>query len=145
MQKEFVTYEIAVILKVIGFNEPCIAYYVNDTFKFKIYLNKDANYNYDFTVGNLVAAPLWQQVIDWLREKHDVHLSIEPLHRPKKYNKLMYCYCTSYKDNFYGGMDDNLDAWLELSNDGINYHVCETYEEARTQAILEAIKLCQRK
>ena len=92
-----------------------------------------------------IAVPLWQQAVDFFREKHDIHIAIETLYRPKKYNKLMYCYCISYKDNFYGGMDDNLDAWLELSDDGVEYHICGNYKEALEQAILKAIELIKEK
>ena len=137
MKEQFATYEIALAVKELDFNEPCFAYYVNDAFNFKIYLNKDANYNYDFTVGNLVAAPLWQQVIDWFYEKHNIEIT--------------YGFTVNYKNSPY--MFDICKFNRDLNGREIGYDGgfgCQklnftSKEEAREAAILKAIELCQRK
>ena len=58
MEKEFVTYELAIKLKELGFNEPCLKSYGSDgllnMFDHEMYLS----------------APLYQQAFRWFREKY---------------------------------------------------------------------------
>lgn len=79
MEKEFVTFEIAEKLKHIGFNYPCLAAFFKKIDGFVIrgcgamMLEVDGFYqNEYFMEPNSIAAPLWQQVIDWLNEKHNI-------------------------------------------------------------------------
>ena len=77
MKKLFVPYAIALALKEKGFDEPCLQSYVDDK-----YLNSEIFVpTHAVTVKNsydnkLVAAPIHQQVVNWLKEKHDI--DIEP-------------------------------------------------------------------
>jgi hypothetical protein len=79
MKKQLATYVISSELKGLGFDEPCIFVYSRDGLIISTVdvidiqnltgcTNKDTSYHYPIT------APFWQQVIDWLREKHDIHL-----------------------------------------------------------------------
>jgi hypothetical protein len=84
MKHLFVPYEIAVIAKEKGFNEDCLAMYnhsniisnpsinpiKNDCF-FEIESDKDR-----------CSAPLYQQLIDWFREKHKQFIIIIPKATP---------------------------------------------------------------
>ena len=71
MKDQFVTYEIAKRLKELGFNERCFAMYNAKT----VYFYPSANagpIDQIRTFENsedITSAPLWQQVIDWLRRK----------------------------------------------------------------------------
>jgi len=75
MEKEFVPYELAVKLKQLGFDEPCLGLYYPDG-KFNIKeqngLNCDSDKNsYLDSLGNsagFCTAPLYQQVFRWFRE-----------------------------------------------------------------------------
>lgn len=74
IEKEFVPYQIAVDMKSIGFNEPCVALYKFKKFK---YNTKDCNelvtfYNRD---GNIISylAPTFSQCFRWFREKNIFH------------------------------------------------------------------------
>lgn len=69
MNHLFVTYEIALKLKELGFNEPCIAFFIenkeiyslsNPTSNFSTITNENKLYN--------ISTPLWQQAVDWLNE-----------------------------------------------------------------------------
>jgi hypothetical protein len=84
MKEQFVPYEIALILKDKGFDELCLGYYREDAQK------KDGSlyeyitpYEYDEVKECEhmipVFAPLWQQVIDWLREKHSLDIMTRQL------------------------------------------------------------------
>jgi hypothetical protein len=65
MEKEFVSYEQAVALKELGYNEECLATYVGEVLDLTLQtLNDDY-----FTV-----APLKQQVFRWFRDKYDAHI-----------------------------------------------------------------------
>ena len=64
MKEQFVPYEIANILKEKGFDEPCFGYYQNN----ELIINALSNYELDkYKLG--IAAPLWQQAINWLKSK----------------------------------------------------------------------------
>ena len=76
MEKEFVPYELAVKLKQIGFNEPCltcydklemIASHGKHVFDYK-------NYN---TSGYMVSRPTFSQAFRWFREKYNLYHTID--------------------------------------------------------------------
>lgn len=63
LDKEFVSYEQALALKELGFDERCYGHYAND-------INHTL-----FTNGNRppgIPAPLYQQAFRWFREKHSI-------------------------------------------------------------------------
>jgi hypothetical protein len=60
MKKEFVPYELAVKLKALGFDEPCIATHGY----LELYINTDDGH---------LKAPLFQQAFRWFREKHGLY------------------------------------------------------------------------
>lgn len=93
MKDQFATYEIAKKLKKLGFDQKCIAWFspnhpeiaegtliyikqgqfdasipaFTDSDKVNVFSNLSKE-----DVAPPVAAPLWQQAIDWLREKHNI-------------------------------------------------------------------------
>ena len=81
MNKEFVSYELAVKLKELGFDEPCLGFYdgKGDT---TLYFNNLRNGSGDFEPFNnnkrltWFGAPLYQQAFRWFREKYDLHVQI---------------------------------------------------------------------
>ena len=93
MKEQFVTYEIALKLKELGFDEPCLAFYQGskDLVQKKPFLknSKQIYYGQD-NIGvkespsmnvNNCTAPLWQQAFIWLLKKLDfnypyLHLEI---------------------------------------------------------------------
>jgi hypothetical protein len=78
MEKEFVTYELALGLKQLGFNEPCFGYYLEDgTWTPASYSEEGTAYpsNTDL-LPEWSAAPLYQQAFRWFREKYELFHSI---------------------------------------------------------------------
>ena len=75
MNKEFVTYNQALALKELGFNESCIAIYSNanpktglyNSKKYKLKLIKQSS-----QIDKGVKSPLYQQAFRWFRDKHDL-------------------------------------------------------------------------
>lgn len=102
MENEFVPFELAVRLKDLGFDEPCLAYFNgnrpsrlggegsnyidnmhqwrNTFLSFKdedIVLTPEKDWTDEPNTvrkkwGMTVASPLWQQAFDWFREKHNI-------------------------------------------------------------------------
>jgi hypothetical protein len=77
MEKEFVTYGLAVKLKVIGFDKPSPTFY---TAKGILYRSIDFNgYTTDKLYTNECLAPLWQQVFRWIRENYQWTIEINQI------------------------------------------------------------------
>jgi len=159
LRKQFATYEIALALKGIDFDEGCFGYYtpvkswmISTNSKYNSephfigpnWANQDMSFYFMYkansfgdrteTVNNSkfkksiynIAVPLWQQVIDWFREKYNYHISVYRLNNKwcgDVYDILRQCYVT---------------------NNAFNSITYSSYEEARKQAILKAIELCQK-
>lgn len=131
MKNQFVTYEIALKLKELGFDAKCFMIF-NEDKELEECINVNTcklhlkDYNNFKGLPNIISAPLWQQVIDWLIEKYNIHIYIDfydglygfaiKLNKEKLYNR-----CGSFEPGF------------------------KNYPEAREQAILKAIELCQNK
>ena len=113
----FVPYELAVKLKEKGFDYNCFAFYdSNNNIEYFCNLYKKHTNN-SKSLGATVS-PLYQQVVDWFREEHNILISVDNDGR-----EYFYVY-TFLKD------DDRhiLDGY-------------KTYYEALTKAIEEALKL----
>jgi hypothetical protein len=71
LREQFVTKELAQQLQDMGYSEECFGYYQNA----ELIINALSNYELNkHRLG--IPAPLWQQVIDWLREKRNIHIVI---------------------------------------------------------------------
>ena len=87
MKDRFTDYETAKLLKQIGFDEPCLAEFYIAVTDFKDY-SKAPSFNLgtcildadpEFCNNNLkdwVSAPLWQQVEEWIFEKHKMFIYV---------------------------------------------------------------------
>ncbi len=69
MKKLFVSHKLAVLAKKKGFNKKCLAYY--DSLKKLCPVDTDFNFSRKIP-KNCVAAPTYQQVVDWFRIKHKI-------------------------------------------------------------------------
>lgn len=79
MKNLFIPYELAVKLKNKGLRLYCMAYFdIEDNNKLKpIPMSQEIN-QVDSNSNNLmVAAPIYQEVIDWLRSKHNIFAFIK--------------------------------------------------------------------
>jgi hypothetical protein len=79
--KEFIPYEQSVLLKELGFDEPCFGYYgVENEFVLDTMRNTSPNYSR----RGFTSAPLYQQAFRWFREKYNVHMY------PTKYDETKW-------------------------------------------------------
>lgn len=124
MEKQFVLYAVAKILKEKGFDEECFGYFDN----------KDHMLHYAFGIATFksmtketqakqVLAPTYQQVIEWFRTKHKILISIDYMIYPliryvivsfendKPVVKYKACYTLNYHQN---ALDYVIDDALEM-------------------------------
>ena len=90
MEKEFVSYELAVKLKELGFDEPCFGYYEPN--KNLNYIEKHILKDFPYLAKNsewqdLCAAPTFSQAFKWFRDTHNCHYTIN---LNKKYVGIAY-------------------------------------------------------
>ena len=118
MKKEFVTYEIALALKELGFNEKCLAYFED----------KELTHGMLNSVGKkrYLIAPLWQQVIDWFRIKYNWLIVVD----------------VANSNEYYAAIREYDEIGAIISK--IPYKIYSIYEEAREHAILKAIELIKK-
>ena len=132
MKNEFVSYEQAVALKVLRFNEICLAYWYNETptnpmGQCIVYYKKP--YDDDKIINGIIRdyywAPLKQQVFRWFREKYNYWSYVYPYIHDKTWH---------FHIQFYDS-----DMWGEVFL-GNNFN---TYEEAENACIDKLIELAK--
>ena len=84
IKEDYVSSEVAKLLKEKGFNEPCYTCYLNKEFSHYDYLST----NFEL-IDNAFAAPTLQMAMKWLREVHYIHIGINPI-SGKGYNATIY-------------------------------------------------------
>lgn len=70
MKNDFTTYEQAVALKELDFNEPCVCLYDEDMYLFSVREQDDI---YDYWTP----APSYSQAFRWFRAKYNLHSNME--------------------------------------------------------------------
>lgn len=142
MKDLFVTYEVAKLLKEKGFNEPCISF-VNLSM-YDLPIHKD-RIKLDFSVlgkfeyyndhEHVLAFPFYQQVKDWLSDKHQIFIDIET--DCTTYPKFAYSV-----NKFVGNPKDLSEkewGWQNPKPD--NWFLYRTRKEALEEAIKFALTL----
>ena len=132
MDKEFISYEIALKLKELGFDEPCLGFYdgKGDT---KVYFNNKRDASGDFIpfVKNerltWFGVPTFSQAFRFFREKYELHSSIH----------------SDYTWNISGGIWDlNEYKGSRYDWDSEPY---STYEEAELECLKKLIKILEQR
>lgn len=125
MSDLFVPYEIALIAKEKGFDELCFGVYYANTKDFPIELeirdNNDLNSKFiRARADRLCIAPMYQQLINWFREKHEIEIYA----------------IKQVEENEYGGIV----GWCGVEEYSTK-SCAPTYNEALDKALIEAFKL----
>ena len=81
MKNEFIPYEEALALKEMGFDEPCLGWYLPEIVdKGNVASVILGSYMTNWTkFGDRLSAPTYSQAFRWFREKYMLYHSIEPL------------------------------------------------------------------
>jgi hypothetical protein len=117
MNKEFVPYEQAVALKELGFDEPCLGYYLANT----LFISNDNVYN--STDIPVIKAPLYSQAFRWFREKYELHSHIY----------------SDFSWNISGGIWD-LNGYVDSRYDW-DSEPSKTFEEAELDCLSKLIEI----
>ncbi len=131
MEKEFVTYEQALALKELGFDEKTIGFY-NSTYCIEEILfgefTEFINRNNDF---ELVSAPFKQQVFRWFREEYNIlHALVVPI-------KITASDKEGYRYSWE--IIDEQEEWI-VDESLLGYY---TYEEAENACIDKLIEIAK--
>jgi hypothetical protein len=141
MEEQFVPHEIAIKLKEKDFDWHCLAVYMNGEFQiprgFGMAIVTKEHVN--VLKGKAVLAPLWQQVIDWFREKHNLRIfESTPIcgQSSKSFNEDFRFELVKISGN--GGRANSV-----YGNGGLGsrYQTYPSYNEARQAAIEHALTL----
>ena len=129
MEKEFVPYTLALRLKALGFDEPCLGYYAGDILctgqPQEIHLDEDGNYKKSKTESfPITVAPTFSQAFRWFREKYDLHHVI-------------------HNFTFKKGTDEEYLAEVGKADD--TFSECRTYEEAELDCLKKLIEIVKNK
>lgn len=114
--EDYVSFEIAKLLKEKGFNEPCLKQYYNNGELSNVSI--EAKYN---IINNQISASTHQMAMKWLRKVHNIDICVFPY----QYDYIGY----SYKVKIY----KNKEIYLTITD-------YKTYEDAAEEAILYCLK-----
>jgi hypothetical protein len=128
MHEHFVTYNQALTLKELGFDEPCFGFYYMkeiDLFQScKIQDRRNSSYVKNYMDEEDCTVPLKQQVFKWFRDKYNL--------------KSCIMFRTSMED------DKEYYDWL-IKEQEVVYRHFKTYEEAESACIDKLIKIVKAK
>ena len=135
MKELFCTYEIAMKLKELGFNKGCLDIYYDNgdedsESNWKLLLEKPKK-SFKNDKEFEIAAPLWQQAIDFLRDEYNLSINVFPISS----NRWFYS-IRKFKIEPDFNFEDIVKSPYPPG------FAKETYEEAQKLAILNAIELC---
>ena len=149
MNNLFVPYEIALKLKEKGFDEPCFITLnpyrtIRDSHR-----HNDSYYFHNSSSlleEKCVAAPLYDQVIDWFIEKHNIEIdALRYTYSGGKFQGKKYMWFVDEYDPHYNKEREAEDAdWIVNHREGQGYDFTSR-KEALNAGILKAIELVKQK
>jgi hypothetical protein len=129
MEKEFVPYEQALELKLLGFNEPCMKGYTEEYKKLISFSSTYTNTSVEKTLPTKpLTAPLYQQAFRWFREKFYLHSCISAINNGVEL--------------LYAPMIDIIDKKHKAI---LNFDDYKTYEEAELECLKKLIEIVKNK
>jgi len=141
MNKEFISYEQALALKELGFDEPCFGYHTDNKFQFFADI-RSFNTNSEF--GFYPTTPTFSQAFRWFREKYGL---VHEISWSKYKGGLNFDYdvfsLVLPTDDELGDEDDvasdkSMETYDSLVNKDFRHRESDTYEEAE-QACLDKL------
>ena len=122
MEKQFVSFEIALQLKELGSSDNCFAYY-NINRSLCIYQQEDPSITIE-QPDTIVEAPLYQQAEQFLRDNFNVYATCQ---LTDDYDPSLKTWYIDTYDMYYGGDSEikHLSHWQSFN----------TYEQAREKSI----------
>jgi len=75
MKELFLPYELAIIARDKGFDDECFGWY-DFELELRVSLSQNSKYGWDKSKKGSCAAPLYQQIVDWFRNKYDINIEM---------------------------------------------------------------------
>ena len=98
MKHLFVPYQLALLAKEKGFDDPCLFAWKNEN-----NISNSFRKGYRNSLDNVISAPLYQEAINWFREKYGIQFSELPWSKKDKFPK----YALHKDGEFLGGFELN--------------------------------------
>ena len=135
MDELFVSYELALKLKEKGFNLNCFRYW-NITPFFKVpSLYGSSLDGYSNPYARIISAPTYQQVTDWFRDVHKIHICADFLPNTKQY-------ATTFVPIYFTPKEfDTYKAYHRQRSEYSTTEKFDKYYDALASSIEEALKL----
>ena len=134
MNKEFCTYNQALALKELGFDEPCIGWYNPQVNYKEVTTDKYWAFHLTGEWENFKPAPLKQQAFRWFREKHNLRGFIGFRPNTKQFDYHIY-------DMSLSGKEYVKQRTMEEFNKDPKVGTYEEAEQACLDKLIEIIKL----
>lgn len=130
MIKEFVSYEMALALKELGFNEPCFTYYYDISGELRKNISVDIHNGWTYfpNLKLITLAPTFSQAFRFFRDRYGLY--------------SLYT-MGDYENNFYWQIWRNdyiTKTYITASN-----YVFEKYEEAELACLMKLIEIVKNK
>jgi len=119
MNKEFIPYEQALVLKELGFDEPCFGWWFAD--EEMLIIDKSTK----STSENIIQAPLYQQAFKFFREKYKLSGT------PHYFTGGFYCY--------------TINDMKDTKESNRLFTEFETYKEAELECLKKLIEIVKKK
>ncbi len=135
MNHLFISYELAQKLKEKGFDEKCLRFY-NHRQELRSTIDEGISNSDVVQVCSegSVAAPIYQQVIDWLRNNHNIFIYDRPQYNMRTYYKSFFFGCSKINNK------QNLHVVIDLFREEFEL---KDYYIGQSKAIEEALKLIE--
>ena len=128
MEKEFVSYDLALELKELGFDEPCFGFYVNNKVKYGI-ASVDKNINKCWADELFCTAPTFSQAFRFFREQLLLDSCIIPYwFIDGEYKVKKYTYSIEPSNRF--------DEYFDCDSDEY-----DTYKDAELECLVKLIEI----
>jgi hypothetical protein len=138
MKKEFVTYEQALALKELGFDEPCILLYrgldTQPVCQMGYGLETEKNSDYNDETNYWLTVPTYSQAFRWFREKYNFEYQIIKSANGN-YSVVIHLNTQEYLDK----ISTQPHACIEEVTD------CYSYEEAELECLIKLIEIIKNK
>lgn len=130
MNDLFLPYKLAKLAKENGFDELCLRYYIKENRIGNNTKNFSGIKNSDKRTFRFVAAPLYQQILDWFRKEHEIYI----YYQPYPYDKYIL-YSITYRDEtgmWAEGTIKNIDEGIKAAFKLIKNLVHETNFDSKS-------------
>ena len=124
MEKEFVSYDEALALKELGFDEPCFFAFDNCSYPMRctdLRTNEQKFNGVNYNSSSYTSQPTYSQAFRWFREKYGLCLVIKPID------------------------DKKLELGYNLLKNGLIINAHTTYEEAELECLKKLIEIVKSK